>query len=720
MADKAVPKWIWHEAGSDRMQVALERSFYVETALNNGKLYLAATGHVVISLDDQIIGELPEHPGNLASFTEIGLPETIAPGHHRIEWKIVCKEAMPIVDVNVHLIERRVGCIGFLEGNNVWQPTDESWTSEDLPARAVCVYGEEPYGDLENAPSWFVRGGYGDIGTSALTSCDVLEQSRLDAQIGEDGILTLKGTYVKETQLPEMQRNERHIFYHLRKQQEWTELRAFQQQAGLDEGPWIRLAMDAEYNMRFRVDNDSDRPALLLWNGAESIAELDNYVGCISESFTVDPGGSFTILPQGMRYVQFFMIGPPEEAFKLRIAFEAVGVMLEPIGQFRSDLPVADRIYQTSVHTNRICHQTGLWDGVKRDRLNWTYDFFMAAKADYVLWNDFSVLKRTIRELGDTPNGYWMNSIPAYTCWWFVNVWDYYLHTADREFVIEMKPDLIRHMGWIIENIDPASGFLKQRHQAFIEWVPMTEADAWHTLHAVLALAIKSVRQLNEAIPGLELPVPENPLPAIPASEFLNGSSLIALLLGAESGYVSEAQESAALNRIALSDPVTPLSAYWLAERLALRGKLDQGWEAVERVWGRMLKQGATTFWESITLAPADDFHHALTTYTAYDSYRISLCHSWSSTPVQWMSRHLLGIRPLAPGYSKIAFQPHAVPGMNRCQGTVSTPLGPIHVGWEKQADGTLASTIDAPEGIEIVDSTGSDRLQPVTRGDGE
>nr|WP_286672398.1 alpha-L-rhamnosidase C-terminal domain-containing protein [Cohnella hashimotonis] len=80
------------------------------------------------------------------------------------------------------------------------------------------------------------------------------------------------------------------------------------------------------------------------------------------------------------------------------------------------------------------------------------------------------------------------------------------------------------------------------------------------------------------------------------------------------------------------------------------------------------------------------------------------------------MSRHLLGIRPLAPGYSKIAFQPHAVPGMNRCQGTVSTPMGPVHVRWEKQADGTLASTIDAPEGIEIVDGTGNDRLQPVTR----
>ncbi|THF80292.1 alpha-L-rhamnosidase C-terminal domain-containing protein [Cohnella fermenti] len=699
----AIPKWIWHEDGASRLQHVLSRELHLDRGEEKVRLFVAATGHVEIVWDGVVVGQLEEHPAHLASFIRIdAFPDSIAAGRHRLELRISCTEPMPIVDVNVHLQERRVGCIGYLEGAELWLPTDERWDSAGASARVVCLLGEEPYGDLENGPDWFVRGGYGDIGTKPLTDYGIVERSGIEAIGRTNGVLSLSGTHTVQAELPSVRRNERHIFYHLRKQQEWAELRAYQERAGLGEAPWIVLEMDAEYNMRFRVHNDSGRRATILWNGAESLTELERYAGCITESFPVDPGGSFTILPQGMRYVRFCLIGLPGEAFDLRIRFEEVGVMLEQIGQFGSDHPVADRIYHTSVHTNRICHQTGLWDGVKRDRLNWTYDFYMAAKADYVLWNDFSVLKRTILELGHTPYGYWMNSIPAYTCWWMVNVWDYYLHTGDRAFVLEIKPALERHLRWIVHHIDPETGMFVQRHQAFIEWVPMTEEDAWHTLHAVLAIALSSVNRLNEEIPELGLAASGIKRPTIPSAAFRSSPSLITLMLGAESGCLDEEQERSVLSGIAVSDPVTPLSAFWLAERLAATGKTEEGWAVIERVWGRMLEEGATSFWESVTLAPSADFHHSLTTYTAYESYRISLCHSWSSTPVQWMSRYILGVKPLAPGFAKIAFQPRAMPGMNRCEGTVSTPRGPIRVRWEKREDGRLAASIEAPQGVEI------------------
>ncbi|MBB6669999.1 alpha-L-rhamnosidase C-terminal domain-containing protein [Cohnella nanjingensis] len=705
--ERAVPKWIWDRGGETAREIVLSRSFETEKDGVEARLYLAVTGRVTVALNGAVIGELQEHPRHLASFTRfVGFPDRLAAGSHRLELRIVCSEPMPIVEVNVHLLERRVGCIGFLEGDGLWLPTDDSWRSGESPARVICLLGEEPYGDLENGPDWFVRGGYGDIGTRRLTGYEIAERFGAEADIGPDGLLSLSGSYASQPEsleLPELGRGERHIFYHLRKQQEWAELRAFQRRSGIEGGPRVVAAMAAEYNMRFRIDNDGEEPATIVWNGAESSAELERYDGCITEAFTVEAGGSFTILPQGMRYVQLFPLGPSGKPFRLRVVFEEVGVLLERIGQFDSDCPAANRIYEVAAHTNLICHQTGLWDGVKRDRLNWTYDFFMAAKADYVLWNDMDVLKRTIRELGKTPDGYWMNSFPAYTCWWFVNIWDYYWHTGDSEFVREIKDDLNRHLRWTMASIDPATGFFAKRHQAFIEWVPMSEEDAWHTLHAVLAMALDSVRRLNAAIPGLDLPESPVPLPSIPASAFLDSPSIIALLLGAESGYVSEEQARAALIGYEASDPVTPLSAYWLAERLVALGRPELGWKAIERVWGRMLEEGATTFWEGVTLAPAEDYHRSLTTYTAYDSYRISLCHSWSSTPVQWMSRHLLGVEPAAPGSAKVYFRPNAVPGMNRCRGQVATPHGPIRVEWERREDGTLAASIDAPRGVEII-----------------
>ena len=47
----------------------------------------------------------------------------------------------------------------------------------------------------------------------------------------------------------------------------------------------------------------------------------------------------------------------------------------------------------------------------------------------------------------------------------------------------------------------------------------------------------------------------------------------------------------------------------------------------IERIWGKMLAAGATTFWE--TEAGADDFNFAG-----------SLCHGWSAVPIYIWGRY--------------------------------------------------------------------------------
>lgn len=115
----------------------------------------------------------------------------------------------------------------------------------------------------------------------------------------------------------------------------------------------------------------------------------------------------------------------------------------------------------------------------------------------------------------------------------------------------------------------------------------------------------------------------------------------------------------------------------------------ERAWAVIATVWGTMLDAGATTFWEGIRLTPSSDIHHALTTYTAYDSYRMSLCHSWSSTPVVWIVRYVLGIRALEPGYARIAFEPHAIGGLTAARGMIPSPRGLIKVEW-KLEDGRM------------------------------
>ncbi|WP_274362150.1 alpha-L-rhamnosidase C-terminal domain-containing protein [Paenibacillus thermotolerans] len=681
-----LPAWIWHPKREQRKSIRLSKRFVVERDAERPELSVACTGSVRFELDGVAIGGIEDHPRHATLFTKIpGMPESLSEGSHTIAAVIECSEPMPVGPINIHLFDRTVGFIAYLQADGVWLPTDETWDAEEEKAAVVCRLGDEPYGDLDNGPEWFVRGGYGDIAVSPIANAAVLSASGTEVQ-ASGGMLVLEGTAVKPLQFtPE--RNEKHVFYHLLKQNEWKAYRTWQKQNDLRAVPQTVVDLRREDNVRFKVRNKGHTDVSLLWSGAESLYELEHYDSCITELIAVPAGKTAVTLPQGYRYLQLFVGGESDAPFRLELEFEAAGVPLAQIGTVETDLPLLDRIYDVAVHTNKVCHQIGLWDGIKRDRLNWAYDFYMAAKADFVLWNDFTVLKRAMSELGKTPYGYWMNSIPSYTLWWIIGLWEYYLHTGDKPFIVATKNDFVTHLRWVRENSDRQTGWLTNPHQAFIEWVPMKQEESWAALNAILKLMNESVRLLDRYVPELELgELADWPDPEIEESVFLQeGNAFITPLIGIVSGLLPERSAERFLSGCELRDPITPLSAFWLAECYSKYGFHDKAWNVISTVWGSMLEQGATTFWESSVLMHGSDFHQAQTTYTAYDSYRMSLCHSWASTPVQWISRYVLGVKPLEPGYESFSFEPVPLPGMSRCSGIVNTPRGPLHIQWKAE-----------------------------------
>ncbi|WP_256756629.1 alpha-L-rhamnosidase C-terminal domain-containing protein [Cohnella sp. WQ 127256] len=699
-----LPQWIWHQDRINKKEIILSKSFTLAHDVQEVELHVALTGSLLVELDGEEIGRMSEKTQNICSFTRIdGFPNQLKSGQHEILFRIQCLESMPIEPASIHLGERLVGCIGFLQGKQFWLPTDESWVSDQSNAVMVCLLGEEPYGDLENSPDWFVAGGFRDVRTSPISDFRVISLSALQTVREEQGFHVSGSlgihTLTSELRIPE--RTTKDIFYHVRKQREWQKTRSLQKDIDLFGAPQMTIDLLREYNVRFRTYNRTDAAILVLWNGAESLVELEHYNGAISEVFEVQAGSSFTTLSQGMRYVRLFIMGEVGEQIDLEIQFESVGVAMNQVGFVQSDLTLMDQIYEVSKHTNEICHQIGLWDGIKRDRLNWAYDFYMAAKADYVLWDDFSVLKRSIVELGHTPYGHWMNGTVTYTLWWINTIWEYYLHTADQAFVLQIKDDIIKQVQWIEDSLDKETGFFKERTLIFSDWAPIEEADEWIMLHAVLAITISKLNLINKHIPELELLI-DWKVPSINESRFITSDSLITALFGIVGGYVGEREAKNFLLHYSITDPITPMSAYWFAECCARFDLFDKAWEAISLVWGRMLEEDATTFWEGVTLEPSSDFHHSLTTYINYSSYRMSLCHSWSSTPIQWVSRYVLGVIPLEPGYTAIKFIPHSIGLMTECKGTVNTPQGAIYVDWKLNQDGRMDAHIQLPQGVHL------------------
>jgi alpha-L-rhamnosidase len=98
----------------------------------------------------------------------------------------------------------------------------------------------------------------------------------------------------------------------------------------------------------------------------------------------------------------------------------------------------------------------------------------------------------------------------------------------------------------------------------------------------------------------------------------------------------------------------------------------------IRTVWGPMRPgqpyySGAT--WEALALNGMPQ------------SIGTSLAHAWSSGPTSALSKYVLGVRPVEPGYKTWLVEPQ--PGdLSWATGTVPTPFGPIAVGWEKDAQG--------------------------------
>ena len=80
--------------------------------------------------------------------------------------------------------------------------------------------------------------------------------------------------------------------------------------------------------------------------------------------------------------------------------------------------------------------------------------------------------------------------------------------------------------------------------------------------------------------------------------------------------------------------------------------------------WGHWFEQGATTLWES---------------WNGGDS----LNHIMFGDISAWFYRALAGIRPDAPGFSRIRIQPQVVGDLTWARGTHDTPYGRIESGWK-------------------------------------
>lgn len=429
--------------------------------------------------------------------------------------------------------------------------------------------------------------------------------------------------------------------------------------------------------------------------------------------------GTHEIGNTGFRFVRIDLIEP--DSFVVLKAVRAVFLYrdLPYKGSFRCSDERLNRIWQTGAYTAHLNMQDYLWDGIKRDRLVWLGDMHPETMTICSVFGNVDVVPSSLDLIRDhTPLPAWMHTMSSYSLWWVLIQQSWYQHHGDLAYLQRQKPYLTGLLEQFIKHIGPDNAETLPEVR-FLDWPSSGNKEAIHAgLHSLLILSLQAGDELcgvledsemqnkcRDAVVRLKKHVPD------PG----NSKQAAALMTLAGLG------DPAALNRDVMAvDGARRLSTfygYYVLQARAKAGDYQGCLDCIRTYWGGMLDLGATTFWEDFDLdwmdnaaridelvpAGKKDIHGDCGGH-CYKGFRHSLCHGWASGPTAWLSEHVLGIQIVEPGCKTIKIDPH-LGDLDWAEGAFPTPHGILKVRHEKQPDGSVRSTVDAPAGVQVVNT---------------
>lgn len=426
--------------------------------------------------------------------------------------------------------------------------------------------------------------------------------------------------------------------------------------------------------------------------------------------------GTAEIGNTGFRFVRIDMVKPGTRLEIKKLRAVLLYRDLEYKGSFRCSDERLNQIWNTGAYTVHLCMQDMLWDGIKRDRLVWLGDMHPETMVINTVFGENEIVPASLDFVrNQTPLPAWMNGISSYSLWWVLIQHCWHLYHGNRDYLEQQRKYLFELLALLRTQIadDNAERLGEAR---FLDWPSSEDKTAIHAgLHALLCMALRAGAELcgilsnpqeqtacQQAAARLEEHHPEK----TPSKQ---ANALLALADLADAKATNE--NVLAVNQFS---GLSTFYGYYVLQARAKAGDHQGCLDVIRRYWGAMLDLGATTFWEDFNLdwtpnasgidrlvpEGMKDIHGDFGNY-CYKGLRHSLCHGWASGPTAWMTEHVLGITPTAPGCSRVDIRPNLA-DLEFAEGTFPTPKGILSVKHRRSADGQITTEFDAPDGIEV------------------
>jgi hypothetical protein len=387
------------------------------------------------------------------------------------------------------------------------------------------------------------------------------------------------------------------------------------------------------------------------------------------------------------------------------------------LGSFKSNDERLNQIWLTGAYTVHLNMQEYLWDGIKRDRLVWLGDMHPEVSTITSVFGYNEVVPKSLDLACEQfPLPRWMNNMSAYSMWYLIIQYEWYMQHGQRDFLEKHKPYILGLIDLMDSKID-ATGKETLASSRFLDWPSSPNSEGVEAgYRALLYWALKDAEKLCQIF-GENTAAQKSKAAAERLSRFVKGHNNLkqAAALMAVAGVADPNVMCDEVVSVGGPKGFSTFYGLYMLEAQALAGQYREALDIIRQYWGGMLDMGATTFWEDfdldwtknaarldeLTPAGKKDIHGGFGAY-CYPGYRHSFCHGWASGPTAWLTKHVLGVEVVEPGCKVLRITPH-LGDLEWVEGTYPTPFGVVSIRHTKNNAGSVTSQIKAPKGVKII-----------------
>ena len=431
---------------------------------------------------------------------------------------------------------------------------------------------------------------------------------------------------------------------------------------------------------------------------------------------------------KGFRYV-LIVFRDVRKPLKLHhVGYIFTSYPVERRGTFECSDPLLECIWETGVYTQQLCMHDAYMDCPWREQAQWWGDARVQWRVNMAAFGDRALFRRGIRQgaqsqihdgltYGLFPCENHVCILPDYTLVWICSIWDYYFYTGDDSPVREHFNEVVRALEWFERHTGkthlcscPGFGLW-----LFLDWAPLFKAgyNATFTLQYLEALqiAVKMARHVGHTgqarkYAALARQVERAAVRTFwdpkgkhffegafrhnrkPYRQVAQHANTYAILTGVQSRWHGRIADRIAwilknhdrlfadnsggnVHHPRAKHPIASSFFYaYVLQALFQVGYGQVALDGIRKLWGGMLDQGATSWFES--------WNHGSDCYG-----NSSACHAWSASPTYHLSEQIGGVTPIAPGFEKVRIAPRTF-DLDHGNVRTPTPRGSIQVEWQR------------------------------------